>query len=78
VPFLGPILAALFSAVLAFAFDPRWSMLLWVIALFVAMEIVSGNVSSTFRDLTDDLHFRRGCLAPTLELADFHGFSGWQ
>ena len=44
VPFLGPILAALFPAVLAFAIDPGWSMLMWVIALFVAMEIVSGNV----------------------------------
>ncbi len=44
VPFLGPILAALFPAILAFAIDPGWSMLLWVIALFVAMELVSGNV----------------------------------
>ena len=44
IPFLGPILAALFPALLAFAIDPGWSMLLWVIALFVAMEIVSGNV----------------------------------
>ena len=48
VPFLGPILAALFPAVLAFAIDPGWSMLLWVIALFVAMEIVSGNVIEPF------------------------------
>ena len=44
VPFLGPVLAALLPAILAFAIDPGWSMLLWVIALFVAMEVISGNV----------------------------------
>ena len=44
VPFLGPVLAALFPAILAFAIDPGWSLLLWVIALFVAMEVISGNV----------------------------------
>ena len=44
VPFLGPFLAALFPLALAFAVDPGWSMLLWVIGLFLAMELVSNNV----------------------------------
>lgn len=44
VPFLGPVLAALFPLILAFAIDPGWTMLLWVIGLFVVMEIISGNV----------------------------------
>lgn len=44
VPFLGPFLAALFPAALAFAVDPGWSMLLWVAGLFLAMELISNNI----------------------------------
>ena len=44
VPFLGPFLAALFPATLAFAIDPGWSMLFWVIGLLAAAEIFSSNV----------------------------------
>ncbi len=44
IPYLGPFLAALFPVTLAFAVDPGWSMLLWVIALFLVMELVSNNV----------------------------------
>lgn len=44
VPFLGPFLAALFPVALAFVVDPGWSMLLWVIGLFLAMELISNNV----------------------------------
>jgi predicted PurR-regulated permease PerM/GAF domain-containing protein len=44
VPYLGPFLAALFPIALAFAVDPGWTMLLWVIALFLAAELVSNNV----------------------------------
>lgn len=44
IPYLGPFLAALFPITLAFAVDPGWSMLLWVIGLFLAMELLSNNV----------------------------------
>ena len=43
IPYLGPILAAVFPIGLAFAVDPGWSMLLWVIGLFVVLELVSNN-----------------------------------
>ena len=44
IPYLGPFLAALFPLALAFAVDPGWSMLFWVIGLFLTAEIVSNNV----------------------------------
>ncbi|HEV2604789.1 MAG TPA: AI-2E family transporter [Microvirga sp.] len=44
VPYLGPFLAALFPIALAFAVDPGWSMLLWVIGLFLLAELISNNV----------------------------------
>jgi predicted PurR-regulated permease PerM/GAF domain-containing protein len=44
VPYLGPFLAALFPITLAVAVDPGWSMLLWVIALFLVAELISNNV----------------------------------
>ncbi len=44
VPFLGPFLAALFPVALAFAIDPGWSMLAWVIGIFIVMELFSNNV----------------------------------
>ena len=44
VPFLGPVLAALFPVALAFAIDPGWTMLAWVIGIFIAMELFSNNV----------------------------------
>jgi predicted PurR-regulated permease PerM len=44
VPYLGPFLAALFPIALAFAVDPGWSMLLWVVGLFLLAELVSNNV----------------------------------
>lgn len=43
IPYLGPFLAALLPIALAFAVDPGWSMLLWVVGLFLAMEIISNN-----------------------------------
>ena len=43
IPYLGPFLATLFPAVLAFAIDPGWTMLLWVIALFVVIELIINN-----------------------------------
>jgi predicted PurR-regulated permease PerM len=44
VPYLGPFLAALFPLALAFAVDPGWMMLLWVIGLFLVAELLSNNV----------------------------------
>jgi GAF domain-containing protein len=44
VPYLGPFLAALFPIALAVAVDPGWSMLLWVVALFLVAELISNNV----------------------------------
>jgi predicted PurR-regulated permease PerM len=44
VPYLGPFLAALFPVALAFAVDPGWSMLGWVVALFLVLELISNNV----------------------------------
>ena len=44
IPYLGPFLAALFPIALAVAVDPGWSMLFWVVALFLVAELVSNNV----------------------------------
>ena len=44
IPYLGPVLAALFPIALAFAVNSGWSMLLWVVGLFLLMEVVSNNV----------------------------------
>jgi hypothetical protein len=38
VPYIGPVIAAAFSAVLAIAVDPGWSMLFSVVGLFVVAE----------------------------------------
>lgn len=44
IPYLGTFLSGFFPVVLAFAIDPTWSMVLWTLALFVTVEIVSDNV----------------------------------
>lgn len=43
IPYLGTFLSAFFPVVLAFAIDPTWSMVLWTLALFVSVEIISDN-----------------------------------
>ena len=43
-PYVGPFLAALFPTALAIAVDPGWSMLLWTVALFLTLELISNNV----------------------------------
>lgn len=35
VPYVGPVIAAAFPAALAVAVDPGWSMLFWVVGLFL-------------------------------------------
>jgi predicted PurR-regulated permease PerM len=42
-PYVGPFLAALFPAVVAFAVDPGWSMLAWTLVIFITVEVITGN-----------------------------------
>lgn len=44
VPYIGPMISAVFPLALAFAVDPGWNMLLWTAALIVALELVINNV----------------------------------
>lgn len=44
VPILGPTIAAIFPAALAFATDPGWGMLLWTLGLILTLELISNNV----------------------------------
>jgi predicted PurR-regulated permease PerM len=44
VPYIGAIVAAAFPAALAIAIDPGWSMLLWVLGLFLITEPLVGQI----------------------------------
>ena len=44
IPYLGPVIAAVFPLTLAFVVDPGWSMLLWTLVLILTIELVSNNV----------------------------------
>jgi predicted PurR-regulated permease PerM len=44
VPYIGPVIAAIFPGALAVAVDPGWSMVLWTGALFLAVEPIMGQV----------------------------------
>ena len=44
VPYVGPMLSAVFPLALAFAVDPGWSMVLWTIGLIALLELLSNNV----------------------------------
>lgn len=44
VPYIGPWIAAVFPIVLSVAVDPGWTMVLWTVAIFLALELVSNNV----------------------------------
>ncbi|AEH88803.1 MULTISPECIES: AI-2E family transporter [Mesorhizobium] len=44
VPYIGPVIGALLPLFLALAVAPGWSLLLWTAALFVIMEVITGNV----------------------------------
>lgn len=43
IPYVGPWIAALFPITIAFGVDPGWSMLLWTVVLFLAVELISNN-----------------------------------
>jgi predicted PurR-regulated permease PerM len=44
VPFIGSFLAAAFPMFLAFAATPGWSAVLWTVALFLVVELITSNV----------------------------------
>lgn len=44
VPYIGPFIAASLPIALAAAVDPGWSMVLWTVALFIAVELVFNQV----------------------------------
>ncbi len=44
IPYVGPMLSALFPLSLAFAVDPGWNMVIWTLVLVVGLEAISGNV----------------------------------
>ena len=44
VPYVGPMLSAIFPLALAFAVDPGWNMVLWTIGLIVLLELLSNNI----------------------------------
>ena len=44
IPYLGPVLAALFPIALSFAVAPGWTLPLLTVALFVTLELFSNNV----------------------------------
>lgn len=44
VPYVGPMLSAIFPIALAFAVDPGWDMVLWTVGLIVFLELVSNNI----------------------------------
>lgn len=44
VPYVGPIVSAVFPIALAFAVSPDWSMVLWTIGLVLVLELLCGNV----------------------------------
>ncbi|MGS0707408.1 AI-2E family transporter [Acinetobacter sp. ANC 3781] len=44
VPYVGPMISALFPITLAFAVDPGWDMVLWTIGLILLLELISNNM----------------------------------
>jgi predicted PurR-regulated permease PerM len=43
VPYIGPVIAAIFPLALSIAVDPGWTMLLGAAALFIVLELISNN-----------------------------------
>jgi predicted PurR-regulated permease PerM len=44
VPYIGPVIATVLPLFLAFAVDPGWSLVLWVGAIFLLLELTSNNI----------------------------------
>jgi predicted PurR-regulated permease PerM/GAF domain-containing protein len=43
VPYVGPMISAIFPLTLAFAIDPGWNMVLWTAGLIAALQMISSN-----------------------------------
>lgn len=43
VPYVGPVIAAIFPLALALAVDPGWTTFLWTAALIIVIELISNN-----------------------------------
>lgn len=44
VPYIGPMISAVFPLTLAFAVDPGWSLFFWTLGLIALLEMISNNV----------------------------------
>jgi predicted PurR-regulated permease PerM len=44
VPYVGPLISAVFPLALAFAVAPGWELVLWTAALIVVLELISNNI----------------------------------
>lgn len=44
VPYVGPMMSAIFPLALAFAVAPGWEMLLWTLGLILLLELISNNI----------------------------------
>ena len=44
VPYIGPVIATVLPLFLAFAVDPGWSLVFWVAAIFLVLELTSNNI----------------------------------
>ncbi len=44
VPYIGPMVSAVFPLTLAFAVDPSWNLFLWTLALILLLELISNNI----------------------------------
>lgn len=44
VPYVGPMISAIFPITLAFAVDPTWNMVLWTVGLILLLELISNNI----------------------------------
>lgn len=44
VPYIGPVIAAVFPLMMAFAVDPGWDMVLWTMGLVAVAELILNNV----------------------------------
>ncbi len=43
-PYIGPVISTVLPLFLAFAVDPGWSLVLWVAAIFIVLELTSNNI----------------------------------
>ncbi len=44
IPYVGPMISAIFPITLAFAVDPGWHMVLWTVTIILVMELISNNI----------------------------------